>query len=133
MIGPTTDDPVGGSVDPKISATKYLVKMLAEVRALGEGIVIADQLPTAMAPEVLKNTGLKLGHRITAQDDRNLLGSTMSASADQLEEQGTFGTGQALIFYENLLKPFKMRVCEWEKGASQKNTIHLRIFNYLNI
>lgn len=120
LIGPTTDDPVGGSVDPKISATKYLVKMLAEVRALGEGIVIADQLPTAMAPEVLKNTGLKLGHRITAQDDRNLLGSTMSASADQLEEQGTFETGQALIFYENLLKPFKMRVAEWEKGTSKK-------------
>lgn len=120
LIGPTTDDPVGGSVDPKISATKYLVKMLAEVRALGEGIVIADQLPTAMAPEVLKNTGLKLGHRITAQDDRNLLGGTMSASAEQLEEQGTFGTGQALIFYENLLKPFKMQVCEWEKGVSQK-------------
>lgn len=117
LIGPSTDDPVGGAVDPKISATKYLVKMLAEVRALGEGIVIADQLPTAMAAEVLKNTGLKLGHRITAQDDRNLLGSTMSASPEQLEEQGTFGKGQALIFYENLLKPFKMRVCEWEKGA----------------
>lgn len=117
LIGPTTDDPAGGSVDPKISATKYLVKMLAEVRALGEGIVIADQLPTAMAAEVLKNTGFKLGHRITAQDDRNLLGSTMSASAEQLEEQGTFSTGQALIFYENLLKPFKMRVSEWEKGT----------------
>lgn len=134
LIGPTTDDPVGGSVDPKISATKYLVKMLAEVRALGEGIVIADQLPTAMAPEVLKNTGLKLGHRITAQDDRNLLGSTMSASADQLEEQGTFGTGQALIFYENLLKPFKMRVCEWEKGASQKkydSPTNLQLFEHL--
>lgn len=117
LIGPNTDDPVGGSVDPKISATKYLVKMLAEVRALGEGIVIADQLPTAMAPEVLKNTGLKIGHRITAQDDRGLLGGTMSASPDQLEEQGTFGTGQALIFYEGLLKPFKMRVAEWEKGT----------------
>lgn len=116
LIGPKTDDPVGNSVDPKISATKYLVKMLAEVRALGEGIVIADQLPTAMAPEVLKNTGLKLGHRITARDDRELLGSTMSASADQLEEQGTFITGQALIFYEGLLKPFKMRMCEWEKN-----------------
>lgn len=120
LIGPNTDSPAGDSVDPKISATKFLVKMLAEVRALGEGIVIADQLPTAMAPEVLKNTGLKLGHRITAQDDRNLLGSTMSASADQLEEQGTFGTGWALIFYENLLKPFKMRACEWEKGVSKE-------------
>ena len=120
LVGPTTESPVGGSVDPKISATKYLVKMLAEVRALNEGIVIADQLPTAMAPEVLKNTGLKLGHRITAQDDRGLLGSTMSASADQLEEQGIFATGQALIFYENLLKPYKMRVSEWEKKLSSE-------------
>lgn len=134
LIGPTTDDPVGGSVDPKISATKYLVKMLAEVRALGEGIVIADQLPTAMAPEVLKNTGLKLGHRITAQDDRNLLGSTMSASADQLEEQATFGQGQALIFYENLLKPFKMRVAEWEKHASKTkydSPTNMQLFEHL--
>lgn len=134
LIGPTIEDPVGGSVDPKVSATKYLVKMLAEVRALGEGIVIADQLPTAMAPEVLKNTGLKLGHRITAQDDRNLLGSTMSASADQLEEQGTFGTGQALIFYENLLKPFKMHVYEWEKGISKTkydSPTNMQLFEHL--
>lgn len=119
LIGPITESPDGMSVNPKISATKYLVKMLAEVRALGEGIVIADQLPTVMAPEVLKNTGLKIGHRITAQDDRGLLGSTMSASADQLEEQGTFRTGEALIFYEGLLKPFKMRMHEWEKGVSK--------------
>ena len=129
LIGPTTEDPVGGSVDPKISATKYLVKMLAEVRALGEGIVIADQLPTAMAPEVLKNTGLKLGHRITAQDDRNLLGSTMSASADQLEEQGTFGTGQALIFYEGLLKPYKMRVSKWR--GEPKSPTNMQLFEHL--
>lgn len=119
LIGPETEDPVGGSVNPKISATKFLVKMLAEVRALGEGIVIADQLPTVMAPEVLKNTGLKIAHRITAQDDRNLLGSTMSAMPVQLEEQGNFGVGQALVFYERLQKPFKMQMCEWEKGGAK--------------
>lgn len=119
LIGPETEDPVGGSVNPKISATKFLVKMLAEVRALGEGIVIADQLPTVMAPEVLKNTGLKIAHRITAQDDRNLLGGTMSASPVQLEEQGNFGVGQALVFYEKLQKPFKMQMCEWEKGGAK--------------
>ena len=38
--------------------------MLAEVRALREGIIIADQLPTAMAPEVIKNTNIKLIHRL---------------------------------------------------------------------
>lgn len=114
LIGSKTENDGEESVDPKVSSTKFLVKMLAEVRALNEGIVIADQLPTAMAPEVLKNTGLKIGHRITAQDDRALLGSTMSASDSQLEEQGIFATGEALVFYENLQKPYKMRVCEWE-------------------
>ena len=117
LIGPDTDNPLGDSVDPKISATKYLVKMLAEVRALNEGIVIADQLPTVMAPEVLKNTGLKIGHRITAQDDRQLLGSTMSASAAQLEEQGSYLPGDALVTYEGLLKPFKMKIAQWENGV----------------
>lgn len=43
--------------------------MLAEVRALRESIVIADQLPTALAIEVTKNTGIKLVHRLTAQDE----------------------------------------------------------------
>ena len=55
-------------------------KTLAEVRALKESIMIADQLPTTMAQEVLKNTGLKLGLRIASADDRALLGSTMAAS-----------------------------------------------------
>ena len=131
LIGSDTDDPVGISVNPKISATKYLVKMLAEVRALNEGIVIADQLPTAMAAEILKNTGLKIGHRITAQDDRVLLGSTMSASAEQLDEQGIFSVGQALIFYEDLLKPFKMKVHQWERGKKVFPPTNAQLFNHV--
>ena len=135
LIGPVTDNPGGDSVDPKISATKYIVKMLAEVRALREGIVIADQLPTVMAAEVLKNTGLKIAHRITAQDDRNLLGSTMSASPDQLEEQGTFDTGWALIFYEGLLKPYKMKIHEWDSQnkdqSKYQSPTNEQLFYYL--
>lgn len=86
LIGPVAQEITGEDADPKMAATAYVVKMLAEVRALKEGIVIADQLPTAMAPEVIKNTGLKIGHRITAEDDRELLGGTMSATETQLEQ-----------------------------------------------
>lgn len=118
LIGPTQEN-VGEKVDPKVSATKFLVKMLAEVRALDEGIVIADQLPSVMAPEVLKNTGLKIGHRITANDDRELLGSTMSASADQLAEQSIYLPGEALVFYEGLLKPFKMKMTKWQLSSEE--------------
>lgn len=116
LIGPCKENADKNNIDPKISATKFLVSMLAEVRAMGEGIVIADQLPSEMAPQVMKNTCLKIGHRLTAIDDRKILGGTMSASEDQLEEQGIFRVGEALVFYEGLLKPFKMRMHEWESN-----------------
>lgn len=113
LIGPESEEQTGAEADPKQAATAFVVKMLAEVRALKEGIVIADQLPTVMAQEVLKNTGLKIGLRITSADDRSLLGSTMAASTMQMEEMSTFAVGEALIFYEKLMRPFKMRIKEW--------------------
>ena len=112
LIAPTAQSPAGADADPKISATAFIVKMLAEVRALREGIIIADQLPTAMAPEVIKNTNIKLVHRLTSQDDRGLVGSTMSANDIQMEQLATFSPGQSLLVYEGLLKPFEMQVKE---------------------
>ena len=105
--------------NPKIAATAFIVKMLAEVRALREGIIIADQLPTAMAPEVIKNTNIKLVHRLTSGDDRELVGSTMSASPLQMENMATYLPGQALFSYEKLLKPFEMRVCTVEEHGEK--------------
>lgn len=113
LIGPESEEKTGADADPKQAATAFVVKMLAEVRALKEGIVIADQLPTVMAQEVLKNTGLKIGLKITSADDRSLLGSTMAANAMQLEQMSTFNIGEALVFYGDLMRPFTMRIKEW--------------------
>ncbi len=118
LIGPVASEVTGEDADPKMAATAFVVKMLAEVRALREGIVIADQLPTVMAPEVIKNTGLKIGHRITAEDDRSLLGGTMSANGTQLEQMATFLPGESLITFEGLLRPFKAQICQWENGTA---------------
>lgn len=136
LIGPESEEQTGADADPKHAATAFVVKMLAEVRALKEGIIITDQLPTVMAQEVLKNTGLKIGLRITSADDRSLLGSTMAASPMQLEQMSTFAVGEALLFYENLMRPFEMKIKEWcgeienqtEKEAmvSSKNDADLR-------
>lgn len=115
IIAPSTQQSSSDSVDPKISATAYIVKMLAEVRALREAIVIADQLPTALASEVTKNTGLKLVHRLTAQDDREQIGTAISASTLQLEQVATFSKGKALIYYEQTQKPYEIQVEEWKK------------------
>jgi hypothetical protein len=118
LIGPQASEVTGENADPKLAATAYIVKMLAEVRALNEGIIIADQLPTVMAPEVIKNTGLKIGHRLTAEDDRSLLGGTMSANPTQLEQMATYIPGEALVTFEGLLRPFKAQICLWKKDPT---------------
>jgi len=118
LIGPEAEEATGENASPKLAATAYIVKMLAEVRALHEGIVIADQLPTKMAPEVIKNTVTKISHQLTAEDDRNLLGATMSASETQLEQMATYRVGYALITTEGLQRPYKAKINEWEKGSA---------------
>ena len=110
LIGPEAEAKDGNDANPKVAATAFIVKMLAEVRALREGIVIADQLPTAMAPEVIKNTNIKLVHRLTSSDDRELIGNTMSATPMQIEAMATLTQGGAFMNYEGLLRPFQMQV-----------------------
>ena len=117
LIGPSTVSNAENG-NSKVASTKYIVDMLAEVRALGEAIIIADQLPTSLAPQVTKNTSLKIGHRITAMDDRELLASTMSADGVQLEKMGSFQRGFALCTYEKVQKPFEMKI-EKYRGDSK--------------
>lgn len=113
IIASSTQQERSDSVDPKVSATAYIVKMLAEVRALREAIVIADQLPTALTSEVTKNTGLKLVHRLTSRDDRAQIGAVISASPLQIEQMASFSGGQALIYHEQVQKPFEVQIAEW--------------------
>jgi len=71
--------------------------MLAELRALGEGMVIADQLPSTVAPQVVKNTGTKLAHRLVSNEDREDLGGAMLMGDTEIEELTRLGPGKAVI------------------------------------
>ena len=41
-------------------AVELFASLLAEIRAYGEGIVIAEQIPAKLVPDVVKNTALKV-------------------------------------------------------------------------
>lgn len=95
--------------NPKEEATKYIVRMLAEMRALGEGIIIADQLPSAVAPEVIKNTNVKLAHRTVSGDDREILQQSMLLTGTQSEELARSNPGDAYLFMEGVYKPVRIK------------------------
>lgn len=93
----------GGSdsrANPKAQTIELFVNMLAEMRALGQGILIADQLPTAIAPQAVKQTNVKILMRVTAKDDREEIGNTMDLNEEQMHQVVNFKTGHAYIYHE---------------------------------
>lgn len=91
-------------------AIEAFINLLAEVRALGQGVVIADQVPGRLVPEVLKNTNLKLAHRLVAEDDRQAVGATMVANSQQIASLATLSRGVAAAFCEGEDAPLLVSV-----------------------
>ena len=84
--------------------------MLAEIRKYGESMIIADQIPNKLTPEVLKNTNTKIVHTIFAQDDKDAIGGTMSLTKDQRVFLSNLKRGRAVIFTEAWDKPIQVEV-----------------------
>lgn len=95
--------------DPRKKAADYVTRMLAELRALGEGMVIADQLPSTVATAVIKNTGTKLAHRLTSMDDREEIGYTMLLGGAELEDFARLRVGESFYYTEGLYRPRRVR------------------------
>ena len=110
IVGRSADTKTGEDApNPRAFAAQYVSRMLAELRALGEGLIIADQLPSAVAPEVVKNTAIKVAARLVSKDDREDLGATMLLGPAQLEEMARLEVGEAYVYYEGLHLPRRIR------------------------
>lgn len=82
----------------KERAAEAFANTLAENRKYGEGMVIAEQLPTKLVEDALKNTNLKIMHRLTAEDDRDAMGETMGFDDPQKRFATRLTTGEALVY-----------------------------------
>ena len=68
------------------------------MRKYGEGLIIADQIPNKLTPEVLKNTNTKIIHRLFAADDRHAIGDTIGLDDEQKEFLTSLAAGEAIVF-----------------------------------
>ena len=71
--------------------------MLSEIRAYGQGLVIVDQVPGRLIPDAIKNTNLKIIHRLIASDDIDSVASSMGLTNDQRSIIPRLATGQAIV------------------------------------
>ena len=102
------DEPGGGGAAGH--AVEMFAGLLAEIRAYGEGLIIAEQIPARLVPDVIKNTAVKIVHRLPAADDREAVGATMNASPAQSRYLVTLPPGQAAVFSDGMDFPILVRV-----------------------
>lgn len=79
-------------------AVEAFADMLAEVRKYGEGLIIADQIPAKLIPDVIKNTHTKIVHRLFAEDDRRTMGEAMMMDEEQRDFLPKLQVGEAIVF-----------------------------------
>ncbi len=95
----------GESADPRGAAVDFFCNMLAEMRSKGQGFVVADQIPSKLAPDLIKNTNLKILHRTVAKEERELMGGAMNMTEEQIEAISTFKQGVAAVYSEGDNRP----------------------------
>ena len=81
----------------QLHASRTFANMLKEVRAYGEGLIISDQVPTDLIPDAVKNTNLKIIHRLNTTDDMELVSASMRLRPDQTAVIGALQPGEAIV------------------------------------
>ncbi|MFI5734030.1 ATP-binding protein [Kribbella sp. NPDC051587] len=91
-------------------AVEMFAGLLAEIRAYGEGIIVAEQIPSKVIPDVVKNSALKILHRLPAADDRETVGATMNLDEPQSRAVVSLPPGQAAVFTDGMDRPVRVRI-----------------------
>ena len=91
-------------------AVELFASLLAEIRAYGEGIMVVEQIPAKLLPDVVKNTALKVLHRLPANDDREVVGAAMNLDGDQSRQVVSLRPGVAAVFADGMDRPLRIRV-----------------------
>lgn len=82
---------------PQAHSGNMFSTMLSEVRAFGQGLMIVDQVPTRLIPDAIKNTSLKIIHRLVSEDDIDALSSASGLKQDRSAMVSSLPVGEAII------------------------------------
>lgn len=98
------------SANAKGKAVSAFVDMLSEIRALGQSVVVVDQLPSRVSPNIVKGTATKIVHRLLAKDDRAAVGGTMGLKDSQIDDLCLLRTGECVVNQEGIAASYLCRV-----------------------
>lgn len=102
-----------GEADPSAIAQDLLKRMLAEIRAYGVGIVIADQSPRKVSADVIALTDIKLAFRLVEAVDRQILADSTNMNDVQVRRLPKLRAGEAFLFFGKLDEPEEVKTPDY--------------------
>lgn len=118
----------GENADPRGAAVEFFCNLLAELRSKGQGFLIADQIPSKLAPDLIKNTNIKIVHRTVDKEDRELMGGAMHMTEEQMDYLSSLKMGESAIYSEGDNRP-KLVKPEFAGRYIEPGKQHLRTEN----
>jgi hypothetical protein len=94
--------------NPKGKAIEHFTNMIAEMRSYGQGVIISEQIPTKIAPDVIKNSSNKIIHRIVAKDDQKFIANMIGMNNKDAVYLGDQLKGRALCHTEGMRLPISV-------------------------
>jgi hypothetical protein len=100
----------GTASEAQEKAVQAFCNMLAEIRSLGEGLIIADQSPQKLARDAIRNTNIQITHALRDSQDRDAIADCSLMTEEQRDYLGKIRTGWAATFFMGLEKATFVRV-----------------------
>ncbi len=110
MENVTSTGPSEVAADTRAKAVRAITDFLVEMRAYGQGMLIAEQSPEKLAPDAVRNTNLKIAHMLPGRQDREALAAAMIMDQQQELYMGKLRVGQAAVFMTGFEKATFMTV-----------------------
>ena len=105
-------------------SVEMLTNSIAEMRAFGEGFIIADQAPGLLDMAVIRNTNTKIILRLPDQSDRELVGKSANLNDEQIMELAKLPCGVAAIYQNEWIEPVLCKVDKFEDISIFSKEVH---------
>ena len=96
--------------NPRGKAVEFFANVISEMRSMGQGVAVVEQIPSKLLPDVIKNTNTKIVHRLVSRDDQALLASTLGLEEHEAIYLTSLQTGHALYAREGMQRPIEVKI-----------------------
>lgn len=120
-----SEEPIAAVRDtiPGTLVKESVKRLLAEIRSYGVGMIIADQFPRKIEPEIIAMTDCKVVFRQVEKASRQIMADCMNLGEMQMRSLVELKAGEAIFFYNKLMEPEKLVVEDYRKTHSIKVTV----------